>query len=38
MKASKLKWYGVLFALFILFLYIMGTYDLFMMLKMIGQC
>lgn len=33
MKAGKLKWYGVLFALFVLFLYIMGTYDLFMMLS-----
>lgn len=30
---KKLKWYGVLFALFILFLYIMGTYDIFMMLS-----
>lgn len=29
---KKLKWYGVLFAFLILFLYIMGTYDLFMML------
>ena len=30
---KKLKWYGILFALFILFLYIMGIYDLFMMLS-----
>ncbi len=30
---KKLKWYGILFALFILFLYIMGTYDIFMMLS-----
>lgn len=32
MKNKRLKWYGILFALFILFLYIMGTYDLIMML------
>lgn len=32
MKSRKLKWYGVLFSLFMLFLYVMGTYDLFMML------
>lgn len=31
---KKLKWYGVLFALFILFMYIMGVYDLFMMLSL----
>ena len=30
---KKLKWYGVVFSLFILFLYIMGTYDIFMMLS-----
>ena len=30
---KKLKWYGIIFALLILFLYIMGTYDLFMMLS-----
>ncbi|MGN0537726.1 MAG: hypothetical protein ACI4M3_07100 [Acutalibacteraceae bacterium] len=30
---KKLKWYGVLFALFVLFIYIMGIYDLFMMLS-----
>ena len=30
---KKLKWYGVLFALVVLFLYIMGTYDIFMMLS-----
>lgn len=30
---KKIKWYGIIFALFILFLYIMGTYDLFMMLS-----
>ena len=30
---KKLKWHGVLFALFMLFLYIMGTYDIFMMLS-----
>lgn len=30
---KKLKWYGVLFALFILCIYIMGIYDLFMMLS-----
>lgn len=30
---KKLKWYGVLFALFVLFLYIMGIYDIFMMLS-----
>lgn len=30
---KKLKWYGILFALFILFLYVMGTYDIFMMLS-----
>lgn len=32
MKSGKLKWYGVLFSLFMLLLYVMGTYDLFMML------
>lgn len=30
---KTLKWHGVLFALFMLFLYIMGTYDIFMMLS-----
>lgn len=30
---KTLKWSGVVFALFILFLYIMGTYDIFMMLS-----
>ena len=30
---KKLKWYGVVFALFILFLYVMGVYDIFMMLS-----
>ena len=30
---KKLKWYGIIFALFILFLYIMGTYDIFEMLN-----
>lgn len=30
---KKLKWYGIIFALFILFLYIMGIYDIFMMLS-----
>ena len=30
---KKLKWYGVIFALFILFLYVMGTYDIFMILS-----
>ena len=30
---EKLKWYGIGFALLILFLYIMGTYDIFMMLS-----
>ena len=30
---KKLKWHGVLFALLMLFLYIMGTYDIFMMLS-----
>ena len=30
---KKLKWHGVLFALFLLFIYIMGTYDIFMMLS-----
>ncbi|MDO5399812.1 MAG: hypothetical protein Q4F17_02365 [Eubacteriales bacterium] len=30
---KKQSWYGVLFALLILFLYIMGTYDIFMMLS-----
>ena len=30
---KKLKWHGILFALFMLFIYIMGTYDLFMMLS-----
>ena len=30
---KKLKWHGIIFALFILFLYIMGTYDIFMMLS-----
>lgn len=30
---KKLKWYGIMFALFMLFLYVMGTYDIFMMLS-----
>ena len=30
---KKLTWYGIVFAVFILFLYIMGTYDIFMMLS-----
>ncbi len=30
---KKLKWYGIVFALFILFLYVMGSYDIFMMLS-----
>lgn len=30
---KKLRWTGILFALFVLFLYIMGTYDIFMMLS-----
>lgn len=30
---KKLKLFGIIFALFILFLYIMGTYDIFMMLS-----
>ena len=30
---KKLKWHGVLFALLMFFLYIMGTYDIFMMLS-----
>lgn len=30
---KKLKWYGIVFALFILFLYVMGMYDIFMMLS-----
>ena len=30
---KTLKWHGILFALFTLFLYIMGTYDIFMMLS-----
>lgn len=30
---KKLKWHGIIFSLFILFLYIMGTYDIFMMLS-----
>ena len=29
----KLKWHGVLFALFVWFLYLMGIYDFFMMLS-----
>lgn len=29
---KKIKWYGVLFATFVVFIYIMGIYDLFMML------
>lgn len=29
----KIKWYGILFAVYIFFLYIMGTYDIFMMLS-----
>ena len=33
MKMKKLKWHGVLFALFMLFIYIMGTYDILMMLS-----
>ena len=30
---NQLKWYGILFSLFILFLYVMGIYDLPMMLS-----
>ena len=30
---KRLKWHGVLFSLFLLFLYIMGMYDFFMMLS-----
>ena len=30
---KKFKWYEIIFALFILFLYIMGTYDIFEMLN-----
>lgn len=30
---KKPMWYGVIFALLILFLYMMGTYDIFMMLS-----
>lgn len=30
---EKIKWHGVVFALFILFLYVMGVYDIFMMLS-----
>lgn len=30
---KKVKWYGILFALLVLFLYIMGTYDIFMILS-----
>ncbi len=30
---EKIKWDGVVFALFILFLYVMGGYDIFMMLS-----
>ena len=30
---KKLKWYGIIFFFFLLFLYIMGTYDIFMMLS-----
>ena len=30
---KRLKWYEVVFALFILFLYVMGVYDIFMMLS-----
>lgn len=33
LKMEKIKWYGVTFSLFILFLYVMGTYDIFMMLS-----
>lgn len=29
---KRIKWYGVLFALFVFFMYVMGIYDLFMML------
>lgn len=32
-KINKLKWYGILFALFVLFLYVIGIYDLFMVLS-----
>lgn len=32
-SVKKLKWHGMLFALLMLFLYVMGTYDLFMMLS-----
>ena len=32
-NTKRLKWHGILFALVILFLYIMGTYDIFMMLS-----
>ena len=30
---KKLKWHGIAFSLLILFIYIMGTYDFFMMLS-----
>lgn len=30
---NQLKWYGILFSLFIIFLYVMGIYDLPMMLS-----
>lgn len=30
---KKLKWHGIIFSLLILFLYVMGTYDIFMMLS-----
>lgn len=30
---KKLKWYGIVFSLFVLFLYIMGSFDIFMMLS-----
>lgn len=29
---KKIKWYGVLFAIFVAFMYVMGIYDFFMML------
>jgi len=30
---KKLKWHGMLFSMFILFMYVMGIYDMFMMLS-----
>ena len=30
---KKLKWHGILFSMFILFMYVMGIYDMFMMLS-----